>query len=352
MVVEGPTEVALIDAQFSADNAQAVVELIRSTGKPLTTIFVSYSDPDYYFGLDVISQAFPDAKILATPQTVSLINATKDEKIAIWAPQLGDKAPRKIIVPAAIASDHFMVDGERIEIRQIRGDEQHAFLWIPSSRTILGGVYLDEGEHLWVADSQTKQERAKWIAALDTMALLKPSRVIPAHFGSSSSDDPIASIRNYLTALEKVLDESRTSAEVISSMKALYPNLGGESNLEMTAKVLTGETPWKTAHSFPAIARQVEVNFGGEYDFILTFHDEKSMTFRGLVQRANGRPVTDTVNYTPVEVALQVWMVYWTESDNTHVVHVQDYGNGVAYTNISAPDGSFTNLKGTLRLLP
>ena len=43
-------------------------------------------------------------------------------------------------------------------------------------------------------------------------------------------------------------------------------------------------------------------------------------------------------------------MVYWTEKDNTHVVHVEDFGAGVAYTNIASPDGSFTNLGGTLRL--
>ena len=46
-----------------------------------------------------------------------------------------------------------------------------------------------------------------------------------------------------------------------------------------------------------------------------------------------------------------VYMVYWTEKDNTHVVHIEDYGGGVAYTNITAPNGSFTNLRGKLRLL-
>ncbi len=53
---------------------------------------------------------------------------------------------------------------------------------------------------------------------------------------------------------------------------------------------------------------------------------ERTMSFRGLKRRIKG-------------------------SDNTHVVHVEDYGRGVVYTNVSAPDGSFTGLKGTLRLL-
>jgi hypothetical protein len=154
-----------------------------------------------------------------------------------------------------------------------------------------------------------------------------------------------------LTNLEYALNISETSADVISRMKALYPGLPGESSLETTAKVLKGEIPWKVVNAFPAIGRKAEVDFGGEYLFELDFTDEQTMTFRGLKPRAGGRPILETVQYTAVEVASGVYMVYWTEKDNTHVVHVEDYGGGVAYTNIVAPDGSFTNLKGTLRLL-
>lgn len=351
VVLESEREVALVDAQFSANNARRVIELIRSIGKPLTTIFISHSDPDYYFGLDLIARAFPDAKILATPQTVWLIRATKDEKMAVWVPQLGANAPEEIVVPTAIVGDHFMLGDHRVEIRQMQGDEQRAFLWIPSAHTILGGIYLSDNQHLWVADSPTRADRAKWLKGLDEMTRLKPEYAIPAHFTSHIGSDPIAFTRRYLVALEESLDNSKTSAEVISRMKSLYPDLPGESSLEMTAKVLKGEMAWKTVNAFPAIARKAEVNFGGEFVFELDFHNEHSMTFRGLRERAEGRPVTDTVEYTAVEVAPQVYMVYWTERDNTHVVHVEDFGQGVAYTNISAPDGSFTNLKGTLRLL-
>ncbi len=351
VVIEGESEVALVDAQFSSDNAQRVVELIKSIGKPLKTIFISYSDPDYYFGLGHIASAYPEARIVATPQTRWLINATKDDKMAIWAPQLGDLAPEKIVVPEALYDDHFMVGNHRVEIVRIPDDEQHAFLWIPSAKTIMGGVYLSENEHVWVADSPAKADREKWVTALVLMKKFNPKHAIPAHF-IFTYKDPIGFTEKYLVALENALYDSETAAEVIVAMKKVYPNLGGEQSLEMTAKVLKGEMAWKTASAFPVIERKAEVNFGGEYLFELDFRNEHSMTFTGLVQRAEGRPMTDTVEYTAVEVAPQVWMVYWTEKDNTHVVHVEDYGNGMAWTNISAPDGSFTNLKGTLKVLP
>ena len=358
VVVEGPDEVALVDAQFSADNATSVVELIRATGKPLKTIFVSHSDPDYYFGLGVIADAFPDARVLATPQTAWVIGATKDGKLAVWAPQLGELAPKRIVVPTPMTEEHFMVGGHRIEVKHGQGDEGHAWLWIPGARTILGGIYLQDRQHVWVADSPSKQDRERGLAGLDAMEALRPGLVIPAHFTPASpakpgvaGHDPIDFTRRYLNALENTLAGSATSAEVISRMKALYPGLAGESSLEMTAKVLKGEMPWRVVSAFPPIGRKAEVDFGGEYLFELDFTVPGTMTFRGLKPRADGRLLTDTVKYTAVQVAPGVYMVYWTEKDKTHVVHVEDYGGGIAYTNITAPDGSFTNLKGKLRLL-
>ena len=358
VVVEGPGEVALIDAQFSKDNAASVVELIRATGKPLKTIFISHSDPDYYFGLGVIADAFPDARIIATPQTAWVIGATKDDKMAVWAPQLGDNAPKHLVVPAPLTADHFMVGGHRVEVKHGRDDDGHAWLWIPGARTILGGIYLQDRQHVWVADSPTRADRERWLDALDAMEALRPGLVIPAHFTPASPAKPgvagltpIDFTRRYLVALENALDGSKNSAEVISHMKTLYPGLAGESSLEMTAKVLKGEMPWRVVSAFPPLGRKAEVDFGGEYLFELDFTVPGMMTFRGLKPRADGRLLTDTVKYTAVQVAPRVYMVYWTERNNTHVVHVEDYGGGVAYTNIVAPDGSFTNLRGKLRLL-
>ena len=44
-------------------------------------------------------------------------------------------------------------------------------------------------------------------------------------------------------------------------------------------------------------------------------------------------------------------MVYWHEpSTGSNVVHVQDWNTGTVWTNIAGKDGSFTNLKGTIKL--
>ncbi len=58
VLIEGRRDAILVDAQFGASDARKLVELIRASGKQLTTIYISHSDPDYYFGLATLQDAF------------------------------------------------------------------------------------------------------------------------------------------------------------------------------------------------------------------------------------------------------------------------------------------------------
>ena len=159
-IVAGKTEVLLIDAQFQRNDAEALVARIQATGKKLTTIYISHGDPDYYFGLDVIHRAFPEARIVATPQTVAHIRASKDGKLAYWGPILKDKAPQEVIVPAPLNGTHLTVDGQRLDIT---GPEpERRFVWVPSLRAVVGGIPVAANIHVWMADTQTPVSRQQW----------------------------------------------------------------------------------------------------------------------------------------------------------------------------------------------
>jgi glyoxylase-like metal-dependent hydrolase (beta-lactamase superfamily II) len=86
VIVSGKTDAILIDAQFSRAEAHKVVERIRASGKKLTVVYVSHGDPDFYFGLDVVQDAFPKAKIVATSHTVAAMRKKADAKVAYWGP--------------------------------------------------------------------------------------------------------------------------------------------------------------------------------------------------------------------------------------------------------------------------
>ena len=117
-LVSGPKEAVLFDAQFSVKDGEALVEKIRHSGKTLNKIVITSGDPDFYFGLQPLMKAFPNAKVVATQQVVDHIRATKDAKLAFWGPQMKDGAPTQLYVPQVLASTTFMIDGERVSIEE------------------------------------------------------------------------------------------------------------------------------------------------------------------------------------------------------------------------------------------
>lgn len=243
-LVSGPKEAVLFDAQFSVKDGEALVEKIRRSGKTLSKIVITSGDPDFYFGLQPLVKAFPNAKVIATQKVVDHIKETKDAKLAFWGPQMKDGAPTELIVPQVIASTTFMVDGEKIDIEQ--PDSYAAYVWIPSAKAILGGTGVSWGIHVWTADTQSKPSRQQWQETLTEMAARQPVRVIPGHYLGTppAGSEAIDFTRTYLQQFEQAVTAHKDSAAVIGTMKKQWPSLAEVSSLELSAKVNTGEMKW------------------------------------------------------------------------------------------------------------
>jgi glyoxylase-like metal-dependent hydrolase (beta-lactamase superfamily II) len=243
-IVAGDKEAILVDAQFGVGDGQALVELLHKSGKTLTTIFISGGDPDFYFGLEPLKAAFPNAKIVASQHVVDHIKATKDAKLAYWAPILGDQAPKSLIVPEVMTASHLTLEGERIEIKAM--NTPSAYLWAPSIKTALGGVPVYHGVHVWMADSQTKAARAQWVKTLNELLAMQPARVIPGHFlgAEPKGTEAVTFTRDYVQRFEQELAKAKGSDSLIQGMKQAFPALPADDGLAIGAKVATGEMKW------------------------------------------------------------------------------------------------------------
>lgn len=246
-LITGSTEAVLFDAQFQKNDAQALVEMIKASGKKLTTIYISHGDPDFYFGLDVLTAEFPDARVVATPATVAKIKKSMQGKKAYWGPILKENAPQKLVLPKALTSDTLNIDDETIKIVGFNGhDPLHTFAWLPSVRTALGGVVLFENMHIWMADNKTTESRNKWSKTLDNMKALQPQRVIAGHYLGQSSEgtDIIDFTQGYIAAFENANTGSADASVLTARMKTAYPQLAEEGTLEFSAKVVKGDIQW------------------------------------------------------------------------------------------------------------
>ncbi|MEP6720260.1 MAG: MBL fold metallo-hydrolase [Variovorax sp.] len=247
VLVTGASEAILVDAQFGASQAAKVVEKIRASGKKLTTVYISHGDPDYYFGLETIKAAFPDAKVVATPQTVEHIQQTAAAKLAFWGPKLQADAPKATVVPEVLAGHTLTLEGQKLEIIGLDGKQpDRSFVWIPSIKAVVGGVVLANNLHVWMADTQTPQSHADWLATLKTVERLQPKTVVPGHYlpGASTPLQAASYTAGYIRAFDAETAKAKDSAALIAAMKKRYPKAGEPSSLELSAKVAKGEMKW------------------------------------------------------------------------------------------------------------
>ncbi|WEV44774.1 MBL fold metallo-hydrolase [Streptococcaceae bacterium ESL0687] len=242
IVIERAGKGLLVDTQFSKHDADKIVALVRDRGIEIETIYISYSDPDYYFGTDQVKKAFPNARVLATASNIERIKDSYEAKLTVWADTLKDGAPDKIIIPEEV-KDKVSLEGLDFEI--YGADPKKQTLYERQDKILLGGILVAVGSHLFMADTKTIESQKAWIKDLDGLLSLEPETVIPGHFrvGADFSERNIKATRDYIEKFIKVEEESQTSQEIIDKMKEIYPSLP-EGSLDMSAKVVTGEMKW------------------------------------------------------------------------------------------------------------
>jgi len=249
VLLSGATEAILVDGGFTLSDGKAVADAIIANGKTLKAIYISQSDPDYYFSLGPVRAAFPQVPVLAATTTLAAINASVQKKLDTWGPQLKENGPQTvadIAMSEAFDARTLSVDGTTVEIVEADGLANRRYLWVPSLDAIFGGVLVFSGVHVWTADTATPALRAAWIKNLDAMAARKPRIVVPGHGTVDAPTDAssIAYTRDYLLAFEDELAKAADSATLIAAMKQRYPDAGMDVALNIGAKVALGEMKW------------------------------------------------------------------------------------------------------------
>ena len=247
VIVSGKTDAVLIDAQFTLADAEKVAQEIKNSGKKLTAIYVSYGDPDFYFGLEVFKKYFPEVTAYASTATVEHIKATAQKKLDVWGGQLGNKVTSNVVLPQILKGNSIDLEGQKLEIIGFEEFPAKTFVWIPSIKAVIGGINVfGTTFHLWMADAQTAEARKEWISVLDKIEELQPTIVVPAHAKSESAFDlsAVKHTKNYIRFYEEALKTNKTSETLIAALKAKYPGLTFDVALQIGAKVNTGEMKW------------------------------------------------------------------------------------------------------------
>ena len=251
-LIKGEKSAVLVDAPFTRSDAHRVVAAILESGKTLDTIIVTHDHPDHFFSAEVITDAFPSARMVAHPQVVDDIWASIPLKLKRWGAMLGANGPRHPTAPSALANSYVELEGHRIEILgPMQGDHVHSTaVWVPDAKTLIAGDLLFNEMHLWLGES-TPEARRAWARSVEQLGQLGATTVVAGHKKPGLPDDAsaLAYTRKYLDTFERAVAKSKNSQQLAASIHAAFPNtidVLGNFLLPNSAQVAMGEMPiWK-----------------------------------------------------------------------------------------------------------
>ena len=247
VLVTGDSEALVVDAAFTRADGHRIVAAVLDSGKRLTTVVITAGDPDFYFGAEVIADAFPEALFLAPADVIEHIHHSYEGKLKAWA-HLGPNLPTRLVDISPLTEPTLTVDGTSLEVRRgtdLMGDRAW-YLFEPVSRSLIGGVLLFEGLHVWTADSATPELRTEWIRVLGDLEALQPTYVVAGHRTAGAPTDltAITHTRDDLELFEKTVAAATDAAEAEASLLAAYPDAGLKIAAGLGTKVAKGEMTW------------------------------------------------------------------------------------------------------------
>jgi len=228
-MISGAKEMLLIDTQFSLSNSHRLVAEILESGKQLTTIYVTHPHPDHLFGLAVLKQAFPAARVVALPQTASAVATAWPGRQKFWVGTYGNNIPGpEPVLPEALTEPVLTLEGHRFPITGPVGGSDgpgNSFVHIPALSAVVTGDIVFDHAYFGVTKDAARTE---WLKSIDQILALKPVIVVPGHEGpgATRSVAAIAFMKKYIADWEANVAQSKSPAEMRQRVLTQYPNLG------------------------------------------------------------------------------------------------------------------------------
>jgi glyoxylase-like metal-dependent hydrolase (beta-lactamase superfamily II) len=248
-LIKGKSRAVLVDVPFTRADAHRVAAMVLESGRTLDTIFITHDHPDHFFAMEVLSEAFPDARIVAHPVVVADIWRSLPFKVKRWSPMLGANGPRVPTAPAALDGDTITLEGHEMKVvGPMWGDHVHSTaLWVPSIKAVFAGDLLYNQMFLWFGEHEPA-DIAAWGESVARLAALRPELVVAGHSkpGLPNDASSMAFSRDYIRFWPEAVAASKDSAELRARIKRRFPqsvDVLGNFLLDNSSKVAKGEAP-------------------------------------------------------------------------------------------------------------
>jgi glyoxylase-like metal-dependent hydrolase (beta-lactamase superfamily II) len=241
-LISGERDAVLVDALLTAEEARRAVDWIRTTGKNLTTIYITHGHGDHFFGLSTILAAFPDARAVTAAAVVPEARGQLDPALMrFWNAVFPGQIPEHPIVPEALDGDVIDLEGHELCIVTVGQSDTgvSTIVHVPSLDAVIAGDVAYNGIHQWLAQTD-HEKRMQWIASVEKIEALGPRIVVASHKRPDARDDDPAAIlgntKAYIRDFDQSLSESHSAQELVDRMMVLHGGLGNPYTLWTAAQ--------------------------------------------------------------------------------------------------------------------
>ena len=233
-MISGERDMLVIDPQFSLSEAHRLAAEILESKKNLVTIYVTHPHPDHLFGLAVLHQAFPAARIVALPATVSAAKTGWPARQKFWFPTYGNNIPGpEPVLPEELTTPVLTLEGENFPITGgVQGADGpgNSFVHIPSLKAVVTGDIMFDHVYFGVPRDQAREN---WLKTTEQIVALNPAIIVPGHEGPGATRDlaTLAFMKKYIADWDMNVAASHDAAEMRTRVLKQYPGLGMEFTL-------------------------------------------------------------------------------------------------------------------------
>ena len=225
-LIFGDEDAVLVDTLTTVAEAEALSAWVALHHRNLATIYITHGHFDHFAGLSVLLRHFPQARAIATPETVTFARAQL-ERAAIYRKLWPGQLPATLILPEPHEGDVFTLEGHDLQIipQGTTDAPDSTSVYVPSLDLIVAGDVVYNHCHMFVA-ATTPEGRENWIAALDRLSALAPKVVVAGHKkpGAPNIPDTIEKTKQYLLDFGRLRLETDSDRALYDAMGKLYPD--------------------------------------------------------------------------------------------------------------------------------
>ena len=229
-LIETPTAIVAVDAQFVLGYAAEVVAYAEELGKPIERLIITHAHPDHYQGAKLFGAPI-HALDVVTKQIVE--GGDKSDPTGEVIP-VADFTPTETIEPGTA-----IIDGVTFEFDAISGGEaaDQLLIKLPELGVLVAQDLVYHDNHLFLGQNDI----AGWQQILGDLQALDGYDVVLAGHGAPSDPSVYTKVATYLDAAAELLGDDGDAYK--AAITAKFPEYGADFLIDIANLYLFGTPP-------------------------------------------------------------------------------------------------------------